>query len=188
MALTRLGLRRRLAVLGPLLALRLLSLLDSCAGCTCCRCSIDHLTGIHISCGTAGSCIEPEYHLRILPQCLQILDHCRGGRIPCGQIRAHGMEGDLLESQRNGRIQLTRRNRRGIDMLNGNCHGRFAVVGGLSGEHFIHHNAQRVEVGPGVHLGALCLLRERYSERNPAPPGSGCFGMNSAVQCRSPPP
>ena len=86
------------------------------------------------------------------------------------------MEGDLLESQRNGRIQLTRRNRRGIDMLNGNCHGRFAVVGGLSGEHFIHHNAQRVEVGPGVHLGALCLLRRDIVNGTQRLPGQGVLG------------
>ena len=61
-------------------------------------------------------------------------------------------------------------------MLNGNGHRGFAVVGGLSGEHFIHHNAQRIEVRPGIHLGALGLLRRDIVDRAQRLPGQGILG------------
>ena len=44
-------------------------------------------------------------------------------------------------------------------MLNGNGHWRFSVIGRAAGEHFIHDDAQRIEIRSGVHLGSLGLLR-----------------------------
>ena len=58
-------------------------------------------------------------------------------------------------------------------MLNGNGHRRLPVVGRPSREHFIHHNAQRVQVGSGIHLRALRLLRGNIVDGAQRLPGQG---------------
>ena len=159
----------------PLLRCPLCSCGGSC-GSSChspCRCTTYHLSRIHIGRCAAGTRIKPENHLRVLPQGLQILNHgcCRG--IPGREIRAHGMQRNLLKAQRNAGIQLPRRNRRCINMLDGNGNRGFAVIGRLPGKHFVHHNTQRVKIGPCVHLCSLGLLRRDIMYRSQGLSGEG---------------
>ena len=116
------------------------------------------LTGIHISSSTAGTRVEAEHYLRIFPQGFQILDHGRGGSIAVCNIGTHGVQRDLLETKGNRRIELSGRRRGGIDVLDGNGHGRLPIVGRSAGHQFVHNHAQRIQVGTGIHHGTLGLL------------------------------
>ena len=75
-----------------------------------------------------------------------------------GQFCCHGVHGDLLEAERNRGIQLTRHGGVSVDMLDGNGHRRITVIRRAARQHFVHDNAEGIEVGTAVNLRTLGLL------------------------------
>jgi len=96
--------------------------------------------------------------IRLLAEFLQIVEHAGGRRIAVGQFCCHGVHGDLLEAERNRGIQLTRHGGVSVDMLDGNGHRRITVIRRAARQHFVHDNAEGIEVGTAVNLRTLGLL------------------------------
>ena len=134
------------------------------------------LTGIHIGRRTARPSVEAEHHLGVLSKGLQVLNHSRCRAVPGAKIRTHGVEGDLLQTEGDRRIHLAGRRRGRIDVLDGDGYRGITVIGRFSGQHFIHHYAQRIQVRPGVHLGPLCLLRGDIMDGPQRLPGQRILG------------
>ena len=100
-----------------------------------------------------------EGHGRILAELLHVVQHIRRGGVTLLQIGVHGAHGDVLQAERHARGKLARAARAAVDVLNGDGNGRFTVVGGAAGQHFVHHDAEGIQVGAVVHAGALRLFR-----------------------------
>ena len=75
------------------------------------------------------------------------------------------MHRDLLQPDRDRRIELTRRNGLRVDVLDGDGDRRIAVKGRPSGQHLIHHNTERIKIRPCIHMRALGLLRRNVVYR-----------------------
>ena len=99
-----------------------------------------------------------EDHVRVLAENFKVRKHSRRRRVALGDIRRHGVHCDLLEALRDIGVQFARHDGLGVDVLDGNGNRGVAVEGRPPGQHFVHHDAKRVEVGPVVDLAALGLL------------------------------
>ena len=88
-----------------------------------------------------------------------------GGDIAVVQFLRHSLHNDLLQTTGDVGVDGAGQSRAAVDVFNGNRHGRIAVIGRSSGHHFIHHNAQGVDVGTGIHSAALCLFGRDVVDR-----------------------
>ena len=101
-----------------------------------------------------------EDHVRVLSENFKVREHSRRRRVALGDIRRHGVHCDLLEALRDIGVELAR----GMTGLALMCWmaktGVSPSKGRPASQHFVHHDAKRVEVGPVVNLAALGLLGE----------------------------
>ena len=106
-----------------------------------------------------------EHHGRILSEFIHICQHSSSGSIAISQIMGHSLHNDLLQAL--GHIGIDHRglHRTAGDMLDGHRHRRFAIKRRTAGDHFIHNNAQGVQIRPAIHLAALGLLRGNIVHR-----------------------
>ena len=87
------------------------------------------------------------------------MEHFRGGDVTVVDLQRHAFHDDLLQAPGNVGVQCGWQRRAAVDMLNGNRHGGFPVVGRAAGHHFVHDHGQRINVGTVVGMAALGLLR-----------------------------
>ena len=125
-----------------------------------------------------GDLIQPEAedHLGVLPEFLQIVEHRRGRFIALVQIRAHGVHRNLLQAPGDGRVDGGRHRRGGVDMLDGHGDGGLAVIGRAARQHFVHDDAQGVDIRPVIDPAALGLLRGDIVDRAQGLPGQRALG------------
>ena len=83
---------------------------------------------------------------RILPKFVHIRQHLRCGGIPVLQFMGHSLHDDLLHAAGDIGIERRRHNRTAIDMLNGNRNRGFSLIRRSAAHHFVHHNAQRINI------------------------------------------
>ena len=95
----------------------------------------------------------------------QIGDECIGRLIALVKGCVHGLHHDFFKCFRHRRRDLPERRRDGGKMLECNRPVVVAVERQLAGEHFIHDDAERIDVAPSVHREAACLLRRDIMHR-----------------------
>ena len=106
-----------------------------------------------------GGSLVTEVNGRVLAELLHILNHFRCRGIPVFWLQCHALENDLLQAHGDIGIQGGGLGGPAVDMLNGHRHRRLPVEGRTARHHLIHHNAQGIDIGPGVRVAALGLLR-----------------------------
>ena len=122
---------------------------------------LGHIIGVvqqalHVDAVGLGGKVKDD--VRLLAEFLQIVEHTGRRGIAVRQLRRHGVHGDLLKAERNGGVQLTRHGGMAVNVLNGDRNGRIAVIRRAARQHFVHDDAERIEVGAAVDLRALGLL------------------------------
>ena len=96
---------------------------------------------------------------RILAEFLHVLQHFRGRNIAVLNFQGHTLHNDLLQAPGNVGVQGGGHGCAAVDVLNGHRHRGFSVIGRAAGHHFVHDNAQRIDIAAVVRMTALGLLR-----------------------------
>ena len=123
-----------------------------------------HPTGLH-DLGRLVAAVEQVYirvvkvNAWVLPELLQIRQHGVGGDIALVHVGGHGLHGDLLQRLRDIRVNLTGRERDGVDVLDGHRDGRVSLIGQAAGQHLIEHHTGGIDIAAGVDIAAPRLLR-----------------------------
>ena len=127
------------------------------------RCGFDrNHFGAAVRCRSRG---RRRHHFRGLAEFIHIIEHCCGCGIPVLGIQGHCSHDDLFQPLRDVGIDSGGQYRSAIDMLDGNPHRRLSIVRHPSGNHLIHHNAQRVDIGTVIHSASLGLLGRNVVNR-----------------------
>ena len=82
-------------------------------------------------------------------------------------------QNNVFQGQRYVRIELAGRSWRVLNMLHGHRYWRIAIERRAAGEHFIHDDAQRIDIGSRANDVALCLLRWVVLNSPQGHPGGG---------------
>ena len=80
-------------------------------------------------------------------------------------MRTHGVHDNIVHALGDARYKRTRDDRHLIDVLHDDLERGFALKRQLAGQHFVHHHAERVQVGAVVNFAALGLLRRDIVHR-----------------------
>ena len=89
----------------------------------------------------------------------QMAQHLSRALVSVLRIFLHGAEDYLLKSARYRRIELCRRRRSVVYMLEYNGYGRVRGKGKLARYHFVEHYSERIDIASRVYLAASRLLR-----------------------------
>ena len=111
------------------------------------------------------ACHIVEPRIRVGAQHLHVLVHLFRGLVPAADVRTHGVHDNIVHALGNARHKRTRDDRHLIDVLHDDLERGFALERQLAGQHFVHHHAERVQVGAVVDLAALGLLRRDIVHR-----------------------
>ena len=111
------------------------------------------------------ACHIVEPRVRVSAQHLHILVHLFRGLVPAADVRTHGVHDNVVHALWNARHKRARDDRHLIDVLHDDLECGFALKRQLAGQHFVHHHAERVQVGAVVDLAALGLLRRDIVHR-----------------------
>ena len=111
------------------------------------------------------ACHIVEPRVRVSAQHLHILVHLFRGLVPAADVRTHGVHDNVVHALWNARHKRARDDRHLIDVLHDDLECGFALKRQLAGQHFVHHHAERVQVGAVIDLAALGLLRRDIVHR-----------------------
>ena len=100
-----------------------------------------------------------QHQIRIGTQAFHIAEHIHCGAVALVDVCAHRVHDNFIHRLRNFRHNDARYRRHRIQMLHDNRNGGVAAERQGSGQHLIHHNAQRIQVRAEIDRDALCLLR-----------------------------
>ena len=117
------------------------------------------LARVVLACHIVEACV------RVRAQHLHVLVHLFRGFIPAADVRTHGVHDNIVHALGDARYKRTRDDRHLIDVLHDDLERGFALKRQLAGQHFVHHHAERVQVGAVVDLAALGLLRRDIVHR-----------------------
>ena len=116
-----------------------------------------------------------EAQIRVVLETLQIIVDIVSRCITLRQNRAHCTHDDVIHAARNTGNQFARERRLCIDMLHDNCDRRITVKGYAAGQHFVHDNAERVQVCAVIDAGALSLFGGNVVNRTDSFLNDACF-------------
>ena len=117
------------------------------------------LARVVLACHIVEACI------RVRAEHLHVLVHLFRGLVPAADVRAHGVHDNVVHALGDARHKRTRDDRNLIDVLHDDLERGFALKRQLAGQHFVHHHAERVQVGAVVNFAALGLLRRDIVHR-----------------------
>ena len=119
-------------------------------------------------------------HGRVLAELLQIVQHGVSGLITLGDVRAHGLHADQLQSLGDIRIQLPGGLGNSAQMLDSHGHGGVTLEGQFAGEHLVQHHTGGINVRASVHPVAAGLFG-----RNVMHGAQGLLGQGLPLVCQT---
>ena len=124
-----------------------------------------HRAGIQLGHSLQRRRVVVKQHAGQLAEFIHIVQHSCRGSIAGRGIIGHGLHDDLLQTARNIGIEGRRHLGAAVDVLDRHRDRGLAVIRRSAGDHFIHHDTQRIQVAAVIHPAALGLLGRNVMHR-----------------------